>query len=226
MCSQVVESYKAYGLLKGKATPAPASAATGSKFQHSKGHESPHPVPPVRRRSSFLQLLLSPSRCPAIHEEDSPSSPHTPHSISPPLSSYATPKLNIFPCKASLFPSIKELPTSTPKDEVDHQESSTSHDEKMVTAEDFDMDLGGSTSSSGQPFLGDIPVPFLLDSAADAAQVADDPMVLDQEEASAALVLSLLVCQGTFPCLTSMGGNACSANGQSYLLPAKSGCFF
>ena len=208
VCLQVVESYRAYSLLKAKAAP-----ASESKPQHSKSSE-PQPVPPQRRRSSFLHLLLSPNKCPAIREEDGPGSPHTPEPKTPvPVSSssgnsvYETPKLNLLPTKSGrtpFFPSIRELTTSTPKDDVDHQDSS--HDE-MATAEDWEIDDMCPLSPGGQALLcegtGEIslrskppvvdkPVslqPFIVDSP---THTADGAMVCDQEEASTALVLAIL----------------------------------
>ncbi|KAJ1528628.1 hypothetical protein ONE63_007023 [Megalurothrips usitatus] len=177
----VVESYKAYSLLKGKPSPAPLAE---SKSQHSKSSEPPHPIPPQRRRSSFLRLLLSPNKCPAIREEDSLSSPQSPEPKSPCTSIYETPKL-IVP-KSPFFPSISELPTSTPND-VDQQDSS--HDE-MVTAYDWEMDETSSASPSGQH--GDCEKPLPSETCPEQTTmipVADDPMVCDQEEATAAPVV-------------------------------------
>lgn len=214
VCLQVVESFKAYSLLKAKAAP-----AVESKPQHSKSPE-PHPVPPQRRRSSFLHLLLSPNKCPAIREEDGPGSPHTPEPKSPiPLSSssgnsdYETPRLSLLPTKSGrtpFFPCIKELTTSTPKDEVDHHDSS--HDE-MATAEDWEIDDMCPLSPGGQALLcegtGEISLrnkPLSLDKPLSSqtslvghqTHTADGAVVCDQEEASTALVLAIL----QFVCLS------------------------
>lgn len=181
VCLQVVESYKAYNLLKGKSAPPVPSVE--SKSQHSKPPDPPRPIPPQRRRSSFLHLLLSPNKCPAIREEEGPGSPKTPEPKSPStLSIYETPRNNLLPPSTPFFASISELPTSTPIDVVDHQDSS--HDD-MVTAEDWELDDGPGDHSNkhiGSETVSEQP-----------AQVADDPMACDQEEAAAAPVLAFLL---------------------------------
>ncbi|XP_034239333.1 protein ECT2-like isoform X1 [Thrips palmi] len=173
----VVESYKAYNLLKGK--PAPVPTAVENKPQHSKSPDPSRPIPPQRRRSSFLHLLLSPNKYPAIREEEGPSSPRTPEPKSPSSSSlYETPRNSVLPLNAPFFPSISELPTSTPIDVVDHQDSS--HDD-MVTAEDWDMDDGPCDHS-----IKLIGSETILEQP---AQAVDDPMACDQEEAASAPVV-------------------------------------
>ncbi|XP_026285147.1 protein ECT2 isoform X1 [Frankliniella occidentalis] len=206
-CSHVVvESYKAYSLLKGKTAPVPVGE---NKSQHSKCSDLPHPIPPQRRRSSFLHLLLSPNKYPAIREEDGSSSPRTPESKSPSTSSYETPKLSFVPSKTPkvpYFPSISELPTSTPKFVDDHHDSS--HDE-MVTAEDWDLvsdpmdQTSPPTTPPGTTQTFEKPSPTCIHPDC-VAQVIDDPMMCDQEDTTSAPVVDNVQAQAsTFGLMSS-----------------------